>query len=521
MRSAKLAWAPALATLASGLLAWMGAFTDQDAFATRALSAAVLVSLIAPAPVWARLRRPLPFLLFFGAKLVVFFALAPRGLATLGMSYSEARAGLFDDWLRYFWGLPPTLSAIAMVESWLASLALREVSVRDTGVWRHRRGLAIFLAASAACASGWWLFRGEYYLWRVHQGSAPARYSLSKVGPRVLPRLYRDLEAGRDSEALVDVIVEIRQEVVARKIGSVLYSDTEVAQVGSDPAMVAALRHALSRETEPERVKPLVQRIERADFDTVVAVFCDGFPQAPPAVQNEMVSLVVSASRLASTRVEKAAQREMRDKLRCALPFVEQALVRGLPRWPHNGAPLWALNAVTVLARFTPLSEGSRAKILAVAPRVKDEYLLRQLLNRLHILPRDKSAATSALLRIYRQSKSETVRSGLVHWARQNRGHIELQRFWCGVFPLASDEQRHSLVYLLDEQPGPENDCVVATLMAQYEKAVLSPGGYRALWLVPAHAKLRDSRDERIAPWATRLSKRADESKLWLLRDLF
>jgi hypothetical protein len=387
-----VAWSPALVVLAAGGIAWAGAFTDADSFATRALAVAVVVALVAPVPAFVRARSPLGFGLGLAVKLALFFTLAPRGLSTLTLGYHDIRTDFasWQDYLVYFWALPPALVAVTAMEGWALSLRLAGRSVRGTWAYRKRRPLLATGTGAVLLGSGWYLGRARYYLSRVRMGSGPAQYSLAKVGPRALPLIEQELHRLGESRVgsyrsdLVSVLVDIRHDVVARRIGSPLVWKVEAAQLDVDPPMLDALRTALVDEPDPAERARIGIWVGELDFNTAVELLCAAFPELPPSGQAQMVAELHNRAQTATRRSQTdtspwrgmpateidAKQRSMKKKLACAVPELLAALEREAPRW-NDDQPAWASLSLETLSALGPLPTRDSARLRRLTEKAR------------------------------------------------------------------------------------------------------------------------------------------------------
>jgi hypothetical protein len=399
-----------VAVLLAGLVSWAGAFTDQDAFAVRALSVAIGVAAVATAPSWLLARGALGYLVGLLAKLGVFFALAPAGLATLGLGYDQIREQGSDDWLHYFWATTPLMLSITIIESWLIGLRLAGRRFSDTAVWKHRRRLSAIAAAVAVIGAVWWWVRVDYYLWRIKHGHAPARYSLEKVGERALPRIYRELQGLADADAgsyrsdLVNVIEGIRHGVVARRIRSPLVWEVQAALTDPDPAMVDAVSTALLAEPRREERENISNWSSGLDFNTQAEIFCRAFEKLDPETQGELVHMIGQNTEYATRDYDPAqrksrgdtsypfrdlskpeiaeAQSRMREKLACVTPLIAGALERNASNWPRAEAPFWANQSIKLLARLRPWPDRETSRLEGLLSSSDDPHFVGQRLRR-------------------------------------------------------------------------------------------------------------------------------------------
>ncbi|MCB9580501.1 MAG: hypothetical protein H6717_25955 [Polyangiaceae bacterium] len=496
-----MAWGPALVTFVTGALAYMAAVVGMDGVAARLHSAAVILAFASSVLLWLGRRYWAMLLAAPAAKLAAFFWFAPRGLASLAMSYADVRSDApFREWLDYFWWLPAVLFVIALTEGWVGG----PTPLRQTRAWRYRWVLGPLVGVALLFGVGYHLFAADYYLWKLEGGRPSAAYSLMRLGPRVLPRLYREIEdkPGFRPE-LAGVITEARRRVVAKKIHSDLYEDVEAARVGADEVMARTLAHALASETDVARGRETVRALGYLDFDTKLAVFCRGFDAAKPEIQVAMIDL--------ATELGRRAKKDTPEALACAVPRVRSTVIRELPRWTR--APVWGMDAIDLLARTTPLPGGDRDKLAHAAKDVRDGYLLVQLIDRLGLLGK---APTAALAEVFRSNPYPDARASLLHWAKGHQKHVDYPAFACKAFPLASASERQTLLYEL-----PKNACVTGAVMNALEETLLGSKTGVPLWTFQAHNYLIKAEDDRVAPWAKALAERIAAERTFYLRDLY
>lgn len=398
-----LAWGPSLGVLGGGLLAWLSAMTGLDALAMRLSSVTVVLGFVASLFGWVAGRALVGYVAFLGPKLVAFFGLAPAGVKSVLLSYAQQRQhGLGDDWLRWFWELPPLLLCIGIVESWALSQHLTGRSLLETKLWERRRLIGAIAAVVLALGLGWRLFGVEFHLWRLKAGHAPARYSLEKTGPRALSPIYREIHAlgtadvGSYRSDLVAIIRDIRYRSIARRINSPVVWEVEATLVDVEPSMADALRTAFVREPRREELYRMTIWAGELDFNTQIELFCTALPELDPGRQGELVTMIDPSVRRATTAFDatvrpprwdstypwgersqaeiRETQARMRDRLRCVAPLLVGMLERDGPTWDHD-VPLWGTQAVRMLGRLAPLPDALGARLVALMPRLRNDYL--------------------------------------------------------------------------------------------------------------------------------------------------
>ncbi len=547
------AWCPSLVVLGSGLLPWVGAFTDQDAFAQRAHSAAIVLALGVSWWSWRATGAWLGYGVATAVKAIVFWALAPRGLATLVTSYQEVRDhfGFWEDYLVYFWAVPPAMLLITLVESWVISLLLSDRRLADTALWKRRRRVLPAVVVVVIAGGCWWLGRVDYYLWRMRaHDHGPSGYSLSQVGPRALPNIYREIhDLGRDDVGsyrgdLVDAIKDIRHDVIARRIGSPLVWEVEATLAEVEPPMLEALIVALTSEpTAEERRKTCIWAGE-LDFNTLIELFCATFDRLPSDTYGPMIAMisqpVTRATRgydpgkrgprwdsgypwrsLTKAEIERD-QAAMRDQLKCVPPLLVGALERTVDDWDESGPdPHWVTQAIERLGALGPLSPELGARLVALLPRTPNGFLVSMILEQLGagIFGGDKGAMQEIVTKTYLALQHDGPRWAVRTWVEtQGDTHgVQLVPFFCATFAGTSAEEKSALIYRIqDRTHARDHDrCVAAAMMAVYEEAVLaldedaSPmEAPRWLHTVESHLKAGREYDDRIASWVQGLLPR-------------
>jgi hypothetical protein len=545
-----IAWAPSLVVLIAGFTAWIGAFTDRDAFAIRALSIAVVIGLVATAPSWLLARNALGYLAALAVKLAIFFALAPEGLKTIGASYAELR--YTRAWLSYFWVAPPALLAVTLIESWLIALRFAGRSLGDTWLWKRRRALGALAGTLALVLSFWWFGRARYYLFRIEHGHAPARYSLAQVGPRALPSIYRELDrlgtigAGSYRADLVSVIKDIRHDAVAELIRSPLVWEVEAALVEPEPAMVDAVSNALVGEPDASELEKMCIWASDLDFNTKIEIFCRAIEKLPPERQGELVSLVTSSAKYATGDYDPARPRErgdttypfrdmsrselvltqthMREKLACVGPRLVSALETGIGSWPPEETPLWALQAVEVLGRLRPLPAELYRRLESVLLRSEDGHFSGRLFEWLapELGHREPGGTRAVVKRLYGRFTKDSARTAVRLWvADKGRSHgAGPDAFFCDAFASSPEPEKTLLLTLITGSVTPDT-CVATTLMSAYEKQLLTASGSPRLLLTMLGLELgRLKADPRISEWARGLLPRVQERDRYRIESL-
>lgn len=532
-----IAWSPALVVLVAGGIAWAGAFTDADAFATYALSVALLVALIAPAPSFLRARSPLGFGVGLAVKLVLFFALAPRGLSTLGRGYHDVRNdfAFWQDYLVYFWALPPALVLVTLIEGWVISLRLAGRNLRDTWVYRRRYAVLAVGTGAVVLGIGWYLGRARYYLWRVRSGNAPARYSLAKVGPRALPVIEKEIHrlgkarVGFYRSDLVSVMVDIRHDVVARRIGTPLVWKVEAAQLEVDPPLLDALRTALIDEPDHEQRGRIGTWTSELDFNTSVELLCAAFPKLPldgqAQLANQFHNRTLRATRrsqadtspwrsMPKAEVDKQ-QSAMKKKLACAVPQLVAAMEREAPGW-RDYPPAWAMLSLDTLAALGPLPDHDAARLRRLVEKTNSSTFRTSLLGRFgtQLTGGDRRALARLVARVYRGLRRDGARIALRVWvSTEGEKHgVDPETFFCAVFDGSHGISSYGLVSMVKKPGG--NHCVATKLMDAYGAAAVRRGAGPS-WLHIALDALaaRRAKDPRIEAWARELLPKLEDTR--------
>jgi hypothetical protein len=375
------------------------------------------------------------------------------------------------------------LAAVTLVESGFLGVYLDGRSFRETWLWARRRPFAIGVAVAVVLGGGWWLGRVEYYLWRMRaHGHAPSGYALAKVGPRALPRIYRELEAlgnrpsGGYRADLVDAITDIRHDFLARQSGRTLLWEVQAGLVDVEPALVAAVSQAFLAEPEAEERTTIANWAGDLDFNSQVELFCRVFPHAPEAGRDDLIRMLDSPLRWASeiyradARPDRAdpdypwadasqaeiedRQRRMREKLRCVTPLLIDALVHGVETGPDTDQPLWVDAAVRGLGRLAPWPAELRERLAKLLPAIGSEYLFGRMLDVFWgELARTEPGGRRALIRkLYFALPNRTAREALRSWAAQasRDGRARADQLFCDSYEKTSAAEREAHVRMLD-----------------------------------------------------------------------
>jgi len=533
-----LAWAPTAIVLAAGLTSWIGAFTDQDRFGMRALSAAVLIALIATAPAWWTARSAAGFLVGLAVKLALFFALAPRGFATLGIGYDQMRNdyAIWSGMLLYFWALPPLLVFVTACEGWVLSKRLTGRSVRDTWLYRRRWVAAAVVIPVLLAAGTWFEIRTGYYLGRLRRGDLSAGYSLAHVGRGALPAIEREIHAlgntrvGSYRSDLVDAAVDIRHEVVARRVHTPLQWKVAAARISIDKPLLDALRSALLDEPEREARRDIAAHFSRLDFNMAVELVCSTLPRLSPVAAGPIVALFEKRVRIATERRHgdtspwhdmpaaevMAEQREMQRRLACAVPFVIAKLERAGPAWQNDALPLWGTRAIDALGALGGLGSAQAARLAALMPRLQSSYLVRHMLEKLGsaLAQGDHAKLRRVVADLYRKTPDD-IRGQVTSWVTDSGPGVEVTReeFLCDVFGSAGNLDRYIMMKSIVGVQKPDR-CVTTTLMSAYAEAARAPAraptwvGLAGAWLAQ-----RRNADPRIVPWARELASNVTNAR--------
>jgi hypothetical protein len=526
-----IAWGPLFVVLLLGLSAWSGAFTDHDGFATTMLNVSVGISLIATAPSWLKAKSGLGFVLGFALKLALFFALAPKGLATLGARYADVQNdfGLWETYLVYFWAMPPALALVTGLEGYALSTRLAGRSFSDSWIHRRRRVLLAITVPTAALVSAWIIWRPTYYLERIRAGDAPSRAALAGVGPRALPIIEREIDRlGKQPAAayrsdLVSVLIDIRQHSVARRIGTPLVWMVAAAQVDVDPGVRDAVITALGREPNPEERDHIVNWMNDLDFDTAAEVICGAWPKLDLDAQGQLMTQFDSRVHTATDRSERDTspwkgvpageiaekQARMRQKLACAVPGVVAALERAMPRWSSNDTPLWGTEALRSLAALRPLPPDESKRLGGLVAHANNGYTLNLLLDGFgsELGGGDGAAFEKLVVSSYEALRDDENRVSLRLWI-QEKGKpagVAADDFFCREFEQSAQTDRFALIDMIQRLKA-TNPCVATTLMRAISKAAATPG-VEGPWFSIALDTLGtlSASDPRIVPWAREL----------------
>lgn len=488
-RRRTLAWGPTAIALVAGLSAWFAAMADRDALATPLLSVFVLVAVLATALSWLKSGSWIGFLVATAIKTGVFFALAPAGLSTLARGYAEVRGhyAVWQDYLAYFWALPPALLIVTLGEGWLISLRLAERRLVDTWPARHWRIVVPVVAAVALTGAGWLALRTQYYIWRLRSGYPTAQYRLVKVGPHALPAIEREIaslgrqHAGSYRSELADALVDIRHDVVARRIGSGKLTRVEVALVDVDPALLRALRTALLDEPDSTELGHIALSAQRLDFNTWMTLWRATAPLLPIEGQAEMIHALSSRVWLA-TRSDagptnpwqgmaaaevRAHRREMRARLARLTPGLVDLLEQHASGFRNDSLPLWGSQALDAVEALGPLSHAEQERLAAVLPKLQSSYFVRSMLEHLgaRLTGGDHRAFLELLVDAYRKIPDRDARTALAFWVRSDgfRQGVSAVEFFCAAFDSADSRDRLTLQsVLMDRDRGAK--CVVERL---------------------------------------------------------
>ena len=484
-----VAWGPALIVFLAGLSAWFAAVAGKDALATPLLSGFVLVTLIVSAPSWLKAQSSVGYVIAAAIKLGVFFALAPKGMATLTLGYAQVRGayGVWQDYLVYFWALPPALFAVTLGEGWVISLRLAERPFAGTWLARRWRLVVPVVAVAAVAGAAWFAFRTQYYMWRMRSGYPPAVYRLVRVGPRALPDIERELvglgtrRAGDYRSGLAGALVEIRQDIVARRIGSGESSKVEVQLVDVDPAMLRALRSALLDEPDPDERVHIALWSEQLDFNMWLALWHATMPGLPPDGQRQMLSGLAERVRWATHRAAggagpwqgvpaaevRARQREMQVRLGRVTPLLIELLEQRAPGFRNGTLRFWSSQALDVLEALGPLPRAQLDRLAALLPRLQSSYFLRALLDHFgsRLSSGDHRAFGKLLVEAYQKFTERDARTALAFWVRTDgrAQGVPPADFFCSVFDSADARDRLALRAVLQERDR-SVPCVVERL---------------------------------------------------------
>jgi hypothetical protein len=530
-------WWPSIVVGLVGTLAYGGALADQDAFAMRAHGATVVAAFVVSIVAWLQQRRwgaLVGFSLLKTAAVVLW--LPEPGFAVMTKEYEALSGFAFRDMLHWFWVVPPVLLTITLVESWWLSLVVLGRSPGDTWPWRRRYALGGWVTGLAVAAMAWWFAAPEYHLWKLRtEGHGPRSASLRGMGPRILPRLYEELDAlgneavGEVRSTLVGIVADIRRDIVARRAGSTRITVVETTPADVDDQMVERLVLALAREPSADERRAMCRWLDGLDYRMGISTFCAAFDEVPPDTWPHLVGMLGSyvdhATRDAHAPDDslypwrglseaQIAERkaDILHHLECAQPKLVEAITRYADD-PASVGDFRPDDAARRLAAAGPLTDEQLARLQRAYVELTDARDASEVLHYLApVMASDPDEGLSSLCgRLFRESETQAAREGILRWQRGNPRPEVVHPFVCDVFPDAPAETRRQLIHLLDSAGSRHGrpTCVSDVLMRAIDRAAEAGQQFPATgdWLDAAVFELRDQapHEPRIRLWARSL----------------
>ena len=454
-----MSWLPTVVVAAGSALTYGAAMVGFDAFASTVHAVVIAMALGVTLATWGWRRRWPGLAGFFFAKLVVVALLLPGGdLAAPFLGYEELRfvPGALD----YFWAVPALLLAITVVESWSSSLVDSGRALSETWVGRNRSRLVLLASAVLLVAGAWRLWGAEYYLWKLRrEGHGPQSSALADMGPRVLPRLYEELDslgerpAGEVRSTLVAIIRDIRYDQVAARRRARLLTIIETTPVEIDAEMVEQLSDALAREPSDEERHRMTIWLGELDYRMAAATFCSAFPRVPEATWDGMLN-IIGASVGHATRdphppgdslhpwrgmseAEIAARKnDIADTLRACVPDV---LVPAFACVECDDG--FTRKAARTLAALARLSDAHIQGLRSAIAQMSDAYLVKSVVEHLAPVLSDGDPATIALETLRGEATAE-AREGVILWIAYHEDDAAAEELVCSAFPDLSAAER-------------------------------------------------------------------------------
>ncbi|HLT39508.1 MAG TPA: hypothetical protein VK034_24660, partial [Enhygromyxa sp.] len=359
-----------------------------------------------------------------------------------------------------------------------------------------RRRSWIAAAVVALALAAWWQWRVDVHLWRLRAHDHKAsRRALQELGPGALPDIHAELRelgsepVGDYRSELVRVVVDIRRDDVAGRIGASTLEAVAAALEPADAEMLDALALAIAGEPDLEQQRRMVAAIVELDFNTLVPLTCAVFPELAPQAQ-EWLLASFEPVRLAWDRVDGEAQQTMRAALTCFPPLLVAELERS--RSSANEQPraagFHAQGIAELLGEFDELEPELLARLIELVGATTRGEVVEAIADELgdRLVGADAEALQAALVRAVRQAEGD--RPMILHSiARLVANHeddgLSYDALFCESFAHVDAELRSALI---DERRLGSTACVHDVMMTAYERRLAELDGTqeRDLWML-------------------------------------